>query len=261
MPLAPAPDAIALAPVKTAAAPFKCGEASVRLPLQGALKRTAARLASEDQLRILAIGSSSTEGVGSSGPTRTYPARLEHELEKRFPYEDVVVRNAGVGGETIGRTYERLLLELERFRPDLVVWQVGTNDALTADLREETFKATLRAGLQAIQSTGADIVVLDQQYFKTVRDPARYERFVAAVEDIAADEKLCLFPRYRLMKAWAVESSGHLESMLASDGFHMNDNGYACVADLLARQIAGIVGDIVAPQTPRIESSANSERR
>lgn len=227
--------------------------------MQGALRRTAARLASAEPLRILAIGSSSTEGVGASGPTRTYPARLEHELERRFPHEDVVIRNAGIGGETIGRTYERLLSELERFRPDLVIWQVGTNDALTADIREETFKATLRAGLAAIQAAGADIVILDQQYYKTVRDPARYERFVAVVQDVAADEKLCLFPRYRLMQAWAVESSGRLEAMLASDGFHMNDDGYACVADLLAGQIASIVGDFVpqASASPRSPLALN----
>jgi acyl-CoA thioesterase-1 len=226
-----------------AAAPFKCGEASVRLPLDGALARTAERLARREPVRILAIGSSSTQGVGASVPARSYPAQLEVELERRFPGADISVRNAGVGGETIGQTYARLIVEMDARPPDMVIWQVGTNDALTADLAEETFSAVLRSGLDAIQERGIDIVVVDQQFYKTVRDPVRYERFVRMVEKAAADEKICLFPRYRIMRSWAAESSNQLETMLASDGFHMNDSGYACVADLLAEQIFRIVSE------------------
>ncbi|MEJ1156776.1 SGNH/GDSL hydrolase family protein [Prosthecomicrobium sp. N25] len=234
------PDGSAAPP---AAAPFKCGEASVRLPLDGALARTGRLLAAHAHVQVLAIGSSSTQGVGASAPTKAYPAQLQAELRRRFPGADIAVRNAGIGGETIERTYARLLAELDTTKPDLVIWQVGTNDALTADAAEDKFAAVLQAGLDAIQERGIDIVVVDQQFYKTVRDPARYERFVRMVEKVAADEKICLFPRYRIMRSWAAESSGRLETMLAADGFHMNDNGYACVADLLAEQIYRIVSE------------------
>ncbi len=62
-------------------------------------------------LDILAIGSSSTEGIGASGPTQTYPARLQDELghELGIPAS---VRNAGIGGEVAARTLPRLLAAL-----------------------------------------------------------------------------------------------------------------------------------------------------
>ena len=64
-------------------------------------------------LDILAIGSSSTEGVGASTPANAYPARLEAELEQRTGV-DFDVKNAGVGGELAAKTLERLKIEIGR---------------------------------------------------------------------------------------------------------------------------------------------------
>ena len=58
-------------------------------------------------LDILAIGSSSTEGVGASSPANAYPARLKDELEKETGV-DFDVKNAGIGGELATKTVERL---------------------------------------------------------------------------------------------------------------------------------------------------------
>jgi lysophospholipase L1-like esterase len=41
-----------------------------------------------------------------------------------------------------------------------------------------------------------------------------------------------------MMKAWAAQSSAALSAALASDGFHMGDQGYACFARALAEDIA-----------------------
>ncbi len=54
-------------------------------------------------LDILAIGSSSTEGIGASAPAFAYPAQLEKELT----HEDGIaanVKNAGVGEELAAKT-------------------------------------------------------------------------------------------------------------------------------------------------------------
>ena len=80
-------------------------------------------------LEILAIGSSSTEGIGASSPANAYPARLKDELT----HDDGIaadVRNAGVGGELAVKTLQRLKAALKTGWAELVIWQVGTNDAL-----------------------------------------------------------------------------------------------------------------------------------
>jgi lysophospholipase L1-like esterase len=234
----------------------KCISTSIRFPSGGALERTAARFAMHAPVRILAIGSSSTAGIGASAPSFTYPAQLQAALQERFPGTPVEVVNAGIGGETAIMTLARLTRELDRLKPDLVLWQVGTNDALIPTISEADFETVVERGVAAVAAHGADIVMVDQQFFKKVKDPARYERFVAVVERVARERRICLFPRYRIMKDWdkpvaALPSAPaiadgdsdpvQLDAMLSADGFHMNDRGYACVANLIADEIQDLV--------------------
>ena len=67
--------------------------------IAGTLPRTAKQLRDRRPLTIVAIGSSSTEGIGASAPAFAYPAQLERELAKRFQASAVKVFNKGVGGE------------------------------------------------------------------------------------------------------------------------------------------------------------------
>ncbi|HSH79449.1 MAG TPA: SGNH/GDSL hydrolase family protein, partial [Herpetosiphonaceae bacterium] len=94
------------------------------------LPHVAAVLRSQGRIRVVAIGSSSTVGVGASSPVKTYPAQLELILERTFKDLDVIIANRGVSGELATATAERLRKELGVEQPDLVLWQVGTNDAL-----------------------------------------------------------------------------------------------------------------------------------
>lgn len=181
-------------------------------------------------VRILAIGSSSTEGAGASGPRATYPARLMADLAAMLGPDGVVVDNAGRGGEKAAATLVRLAKRLSP-PPDLVIWQVGVNDALDAAVTEAAFTGTLREGIALIRAAGAVPLLLDQQAFPTVPDPARYARFVALVGAVARAEGAALFPRHAVMAAW---DAATLDAMLAPDRFHMADRGYDCLAGLIA---------------------------
>ncbi|MEJ1935365.1 SGNH/GDSL hydrolase family protein, partial [Nostoc sp. NIES-2111] len=134
-----------------ASAPAACAApaAGQQLP---ALPRVAFRLKGTGPLRILAIGSSSTQGVGASSRAASYPARLEAELEPLLKHGDVEVENAGVGGETADQTLERLKTFAAERRFDLVIWQVGTNDAVRGG-SEDAFLARLRQGIAAVKAS------------------------------------------------------------------------------------------------------------
>ncbi|MGD9542894.1 MAG: SGNH/GDSL hydrolase family protein [Methylocystis sp.] len=205
------------------------------------MKRTAARLRAKMPIHVLAIGSSSTQGVGASSPAASYPARLELALEQRFPGAIVEVINAGKAGETADRTLERLNVELDRVEPDLVLWQVGTNDALNISVTEPKFEAVVERGILSIERHKSDLLILDPQFTKRIKDPARYERFVQTLERVAEKEQICLFSRYHLMKTLDASSDAGVEPLLAPDGLHMNDAGYACIAERLAGQIQDLV--------------------
>jgi acyl-CoA thioesterase-1 len=182
----------------------------------------------------LAIGSSSTEGIGATAPANTYPARLEQELEKRTGV-DFDVKNAGVGGELAAKTLERLKSALKSGWARLVIWQVGTNDAIVG-VDETLFRATVNAGIVATRAAGVPLVLIGPQFTLKSPDPVRYERFVKMVDDIGAADRVPVLSRYAMMKGRGAKALGLL---LSGDGLHMSDLGYRCLAHALAEAIEG----------------------
>ena len=208
---------------------------------------------------MLAIGSSSTEGVGASSRSAAYPAQLEEDLEAIWKGAEVEVENAGVGGETADRTVQRLEAELSVERPDLVIWQVGTNDAIRGG-SEETFRLLLRRGIAAARQADVDLILVDQQFYPAIKDPERYERFVGAVRETGREQRVPVFSRYALMKAWAREGPATFRAMLSSDGFHMSDRGYDCLALALGQGIDSMARRTDLPLRPAAALSTRSVR-
>jgi acyl-CoA thioesterase I len=188
-------------------------------------------------LDILAIGSSSTEGIGATSPANAYPARLEHELETRTGV-DFDVKNAGIGGELAARTLIRLKSALKTGWARLVIWQVGTNDALVG-IDESLFRATVESGVAAARAAGVPLVLVDPQFTLKSPDPARYERFVEIVDEVGAKDRVPVLSRYAMMKSWGAKGAKTLGSLLSRDGLHMSDLGYRCLAHALATAIEG----------------------
>ncbi len=233
-----------------------CPAGRSMLKHQAKLKDLSRRVADHAPLKILAIGSSSTFGIGATSPQHAYPVRFAEEMGQRFRTK-VEVINAGVNGETADATLARLEERVAAERFDLVIWQVGTNDAMKGG-DEERFSRFLKRGISLVKSRKMDLVLLDQQFFPTMKDPVRYERFVKLVEIAGEEEATPVLSRYRLMKFWAERVPQDLRSMLTSDGFHMSDRGYFCLATAMGRAMGDLVSG--APQlaneiTPAITAS------
>ena len=97
------------------------------------LVRVAQRLKSGEPITIVAIGSSSTVGTGASSSAASYPSRLEVELTQRFPGHPITVLNRGVGGDEIGDMLKRFDTDVIAAKPDVVLWQFGTNSVIRDD--------------------------------------------------------------------------------------------------------------------------------
>jgi acyl-CoA thioesterase I len=186
---------------------------------------------------ILAIGSSSTEGIGATSPANAYPARLEAELEKETG-ADFEVKNAGIGGELAAKTLERLKSALKSGWARMVIWQVGTNDAIVG-VDETLFRATVQSGIAAAKAAGVPMMLIGPQYTLKTPDPIRYERFVKMIDDIGAADHVPVLSRYALMKSWSGKGAKALSLLLSGDGLHMSDLGYRCLAHALAEALEG----------------------
>lgn len=183
---------------------------------------------------IVALGSSSTEGAGATAPDRTYPARLAELLRAAWPDVPVTVLNKGIGGQLVGSVLSRIDTDVLVEQPTLVIWQVGTNEAL-GGMDQAQFAAQLDEGVRRIQASGADLVLMDSQIAPRIEA----DRLVAYDAIIANEVRIAhvpLFSRTALMREWQT-AEPPVVGMVGPDGLHHTDRGYACVAASLAQAI------------------------
>jgi lysophospholipase L1-like esterase len=201
------------------------------------LLRTARRVASGQPLTIVAIGSSSTAGAGASSSAASYPSRLAVDLKKLFPTEAIAVLNRGVNGEETEDMMARFQTGVIAEHPQLVLWQVGTNSVLR-DHPLASHAVQLHDGIDQLKATGADVVLLDLQYAPKVLAKAETQGMVDQIALTAKEQDVDLFQRFAVMRNWYEVQHLGFGVFVSPDGLHMNDWGYACVAKLLATQIA-----------------------
>jgi acyl-CoA thioesterase I len=187
-------------------------------------------------VRVLAIGSSSTVGIGASSPSATYVAKLETTLEGTFKGLDFDVVGRGLSGEEAQGAADRMKQEVEQTKPDLVVWQVGTNDAIR-HVSIGHFQDCLRNTLTWLKENRTDVVLIDPQYGETLTKDEHYERVVAAIAEVAREARVLLVDRFEAMRELHRVHGDRF--YLTSDNLHMNDTGHRCMAEQLARSIVG----------------------
>ena len=210
----------------------------------GTLPHVAGKLAFGEPVVIVAFGSSSTEGYGATAPEFTYPNRLAAQLKRAYPDADITVLNRGKGGEDAPEMMARLQHEVINVKPDLVIWQVGTNAVLRNLDPGETAKM-IEDGIGRIQASGADLVLVDPQYSPAVNaKPESASKMIALLNKVAALRRVGIFPRFEVMREWHEGQSMAFDSFVIADGLHMNDWGYACFAQLLGDNIIKSVGQI-----------------
>lgn len=221
------------------ASPFRgdCRAKAEAAELAGSgLTRIAARIAQQEPVTIVAFGSSSTEGAGASTPAHTYPARLEVELRQLFPGIALRVVNRGIGGEDVAEMLKRFDRDIMATKPDLVVWQLGTNAILRDDGIAPEQPLMLR-GIHQFKKAGIDLVLMNPQFApKVMRDPDAIP-MVEMIAKIAVDTNVPVFRRFEMMRHWR-DLEIPYEQFLSPDLLHMNDYSYACVARYLAAAIA-----------------------
>jgi lysophospholipase L1-like esterase len=210
------------------------------------LKSLSRAVRAKPHVKVLAIGSSSTVGLGASSPTATYVARLEPTLEGALKGIDFDVVGRGMSGEEAQGAADRMRKEVEDAKPDLVVWQVGTNDALR-HVELDKFKACLKTTLAWLAATGIDVVLINPQYGESLVKDAYYEQVVAAIADVARQAGVLLVDRFDAMRELQRERGDRF--YLTADSLHMNDVGYRCMAEQLVRAIVGSLVQADAEQT------------
>jgi lysophospholipase L1-like esterase len=204
------------------------------------LPKFSAALASGQPIRIVALGSSSTQGVGASSPKACYPVKLQAELQQRFPQNKVTVDNLGIGGQLATDMLVRIKKDVVKRNPTLVIWQTGVNDAMRL-VNVDKFRQTVIAGIDELQRAGIDVVLLDMQYFPKAEKVREFPRFLVSMRQIAQEKRIPILQRFAIMKNLVTSAQFTPQQLLAADQFHPNDYSYGCLGKLMADALQGEV--------------------
>ena len=227
-----------VAPSAMAAPPAVAPPAVAPPAVAPAMPHVASRLAEGVSLTIVAFGSSSTEGIGASSPAAAYPTRLQVELARSLAAPmRVVVENRGIGGEDAD-TMLRRVPAIAAEKPDLVIWQTGTNDPLD-DVPLSRFVAETRQGIAAFRAAGIDVMLMEPQLCARLDQMPGAMRFRGALRALGREQHVPVIRRYAMMQEWLARKMLTARQMLAPDGLHMADGGYRLLAMAVAGQILG----------------------
>jgi acyl-CoA thioesterase I len=200
------------------------------------LPHVAQALAAGGPVVIVAFGSSSTFGTGASARDKTYPSRLAALLARRLPGANIEVLNRGIGGEAAAATLARIDSDVIAANPELVIWQVGTNDVLR-DVDPASAGAVIRDGVLRMQRAGIDVVLMDVQYAPPVLQHATFREMERVIAAEGSELGVPVIRRFTMMREWAEEGRMPLSVMLGRDHLHMTDASYDCLARSIGRGI------------------------
>lgn len=227
---------VAVIATSPAAAKSPCKVPRELLAFKAPLPVTTLSLTRKSEIHIVALGSSSTAGTGSSGLASSYPARLDDELDDRFPGREVRVSNFGKGGQLATDMMQRISSEVLPIKPALVIWQTGVNDAIQG-VPVAAFRETLTTGVKTLLAAGIDVLLIDMQYYPKSERVGGYEDYVRVMREVADQTNVPLLRRFAIMKHLIKSGQFTSEQLLAPDSFHMNDLSYGCLATLLTDAI------------------------
>ncbi len=224
------------------AAPKECRASRALLDLGNPLDIARAAVAEERQLRIVAMGSSSTQGYGTTNPQFAYPAQLKIKLEEAMPGIAIHVFNKGIGGQDATEEAARMKADVQPEHAQLVVWQVGTNSAIRR-MPLDLFAAKLRSGIDTGKALGANFVMMNLQYVPAVVALPDEEEYARVMAEVAHEKGAGLFRRFEIMRAWYDDGMSYAQ-FVTNDGLHLNDFGQKCIGKLLSKAIL----DAVSPK-------------
>src|SRR6201987_3887673 len=174
--------------------------------------------------------------AGPAGPLSAYPARLEEALKRRLPsvaVEVVTLVRTRMSAEDLARGMAKLLVD---GKPDLVIWQTGTLDAIRR-IEPDDFRAALEEGVETLHKGGADVILMNMQYSPRTDIMIALGPYADNMRVVAQQHEIPLFDRLSLLRQWSETGAFHLyaagkDSVLAHR-----------VHDCIGRSIASMIID------------------
>lgn len=207
---------------------------------RGESARTLPRDAAAPVLYV-ALGDSTVEGIGATEPAATYVARLHARLRAVYPRASVA--NLGVGGATSADVVDGQLERATLLRPQLVTLSIGPND-ITGHVPLAEYERHVETIFRRLTGETGAVVVVTLLPDLAVTPRFRGRPAAPAVGELTVRFNASLARLARRYGVEAVDLYGPSRAevprrpeLIAPDGYHPSDEGYARWAELVWRGI------------------------
>jgi len=187
------------------------------------------------RLNILVIGSRSSV-IGLSDRSAAYPSRLQAYLTDKLPGIAVNV----VLELEVKKTADDMVPALEQLvadrKPDLVIWQTGTVDALR-QVDDDDFRNALDKGVAAMQKAGTDVILMNLQYSPRMETMISGSAYLDNMRVVAQQHDIPLFDRFAIMRQWS--ESGEFDLFRPAPGADLAKRVHDCLGQALSVFVLG----------------------
>ena len=177
------------------------------------LKHVSEAVKKDKRLTIAVVGTGSSILAGPDGPPSAYPARLEAALKKLLPsvaVKVVTLVRTRMTAEDLAQGMGKLLVDE---KPDLVIWQTGTLDAIRR-IEPDEFRAALDEGVETLHRGGADVILMNMQYSPRTETMIPLSNYADIMRLVSRERGVPLFDRREIMRHW--NDSGNFDLNLAT---------------------------------------------
>jgi lysophospholipase L1-like esterase len=181
------------------------------------------------KLDVLVLSAAPSQ-TGPAKNLKTYPAALEASLRARLGETAVNVVAFAVPRKTIDGFAAALPKVLKQQKPNLVIWQTGTIEAMRG-IDPDVYGEKLQRAVSKIQASGADAILVNPQFGPRIGLMFDAGPYIDNIRWVSQTTDAPYFNRYAIMKYWGDNDIFDLAAA-RSDGTY--EKLHKCLGRLLA---------------------------
>ena len=198
------------------------------------LQHVTSAVKNDKALKIVVLGGPSASLPGPNGASFAFPARLEVALSQRLPNLKVSVAVDIRYRQTAEQMVDDIDKLLAEQKPNLVIWQTGTYDALHG-VDPEEFRSSVSEGVEKLQSAGVDVVLMNMQYSPRTDSVVALAAYVDGMRWVAREREVPVYDRLAIMRHWY--DSGQFDLYAATKDMKTAKSVHDCIGRTLAASI------------------------
>jgi lysophospholipase L1-like esterase len=224
--------AVGLATSARADDPPNCEVPPYLLATESPLPKVAEAVKSRQAVDILVVGSRSS--TINTSEASAYPTRLQVALKDRLPAVTVnlsVELQPKKTAEELAGSFVKLV---EEKKPNLVIWQTGTVDAMRS-IDPDEFRSAVDEGVSALQKAGADVILMNLQYSPRTETMISVPPYIDNLRAVAQERDVPLFDRFAIMHQW--NEQGDFDLFNPTHGLELAKQVHDCIGRALSKFI------------------------